>query len=163
MRRVFGMAMVLAVGAACIATPEMLSGQEKKAAAADKDGRKQLLETVGALAAVHLYQSYLNIGLIADGKAEGIYGEKESQQILASVLPLMDMVDKQLAKVSKLDMDKQDRDGLEQLGRLSKLLRQQAEELQAFWKTGDKERGAKYEKLRKEAWEGISKLLGLNK
>src|SRR5207237_7148700 len=35
--------------------------------------RRQLLEAVGALTAANCYQTYLNIGLIADGKAKGAY------------------------------------------------------------------------------------------
>src|SRR5262249_32377339 len=97
------------------------------------------------------------------GRAEGVYQEKDIQQILNSVLSLMDTLDKQMDKVSKLDLNKEDRDGVAQIRKLSGMLRQQADELQAFWKTGDKERGAKYEKLRKDAWEGISKMLGLDK
>ena len=63
----------------------------------------------------------------------------------------------------KLELTKADREGLEQIRRLSALVRQQGQELQAFWKTGAKERGAKYEKIRLEAWLGLSKLMGLDK
>jgi hypothetical protein len=130
--------------------------------AADKDTRFLLLETLGSLAGSQLYQSYLNIGFIADGKAEGTYEEADIQQILHSVLALMDTLDKKLDQLLKLDLNKDDRESIQEIRRLSKLLRQQADELQAYWKSGDKATGDKYEKARKEAWAGISKLLGLD-
>jgi hypothetical protein len=139
------------------------AGQDKKEASADKEARDQLLETVGVLAASQLYQGYLNIGFVADGKAEGTYEEKDAKQILGSVLGLLDTLDKQLEKVGKLDLEKPDREGVDQIRKLSAQLRDQGKELQAFWTTGNKERGAAYEKMRKESWDGISKLLGLDK
>lgn len=154
--------LVLALALAGIGAVPWLSAQDKgkKEAVADKD-REQLLRTVGALSAGQLYQTYLNIGFMADGKAEGVYEEKDIQQIMGSVVSLMDTLDKELEKVAKLDLTKEDREAVDQFKKLSGLLRTQADELQAFWKTGDKDRGAKYEKVRQEAWQGISKLLDL--
>jgi hypothetical protein len=137
--------------------------EDKKEPPTDKEAHDQLLETVGVLAASQLYQGYLNIGFVADGKAEGTYEEKDAKQILNSVLALLDTLDKQMEKVGKLDLNKQDREGVEQIRKLSGLLHDQGKELQAFWTTGNKERGAAYEKIRKESWDGISKLLGLDK
>ena len=127
-----------------------------------KDGNNPvLLQTVGVLAATHLYQSYLNIGFIADAKAEGNYGEKEAKELLASVLKMMDLADKQLEKMDKLELAKEDRQALDVLRKLQKKLKDQSDELQAFWKTGDKEHGDKYEAIRKETWQSIRTLLGL--
>jgi hypothetical protein len=153
------------IALAWTATDVQSPAQEKSSQPSKKDvsPEKQLLETVGALAVSHLYQSYLNIGLMADGKAEGVYDEADIKGILVSVLGVMDTLDKQMDKVAKLELSQEDRDTVEQIRKLSGILRQQADELQAFWKTGDKLRAAKYEKLRKEAWEGISKLLGFSK
>src|SRR5437016_2780298 len=77
-----------------------------KDAAPDKEAQRLLLETVGTLAGAHLYQSYLNIGFIADGKTEGTYQEKDIQQILGSVTALMESLDKKLDLVAKLDLSK---------------------------------------------------------
>jgi hypothetical protein len=142
--------------------PSWLPAQDKAPAKKDAGAEKSLLlETLGTLAGGHLYQTYLNIGFMADGKAEGIYEEKDVQQILTSVLALMDTLDKKLDQLLKLDLNKDDREGIEQIRKLSGLLKLQADELQAYWKSGDKARADKYEKTRKEAWEGISKLLDL--
>ena len=125
------------------------------------DKNQQLLQTVGVFATANLYHTYLNIGFIADGKAEGLYDEKDMVQILGTSIALLDILDKQFEMIGKLDLTKEDLVSLDNLRKLAGLLRQQSDELQAFWKTGDKERGAKYEKIRKEAWTGISKLMGL--
>jgi hypothetical protein len=130
--------------------------------AASKE-RQKLLEITGTLAASHYYQTYLNIGFIADGKAEGIYGDKEANKVLDSVLALLMTADKQLEQVAKLDLEKEDRQSLEQMRKISAVLHQQGKELQAYWTTGDQERSAKYESLRKAAWTSISKLLGVEK
>jgi hypothetical protein len=151
---------VLAAVLLLITAPALLA-QEKPAAA--REERAQLLQTVGLLASSQVYQAYLNIGFMADGRANGSYDDKDLQQIMASVMNLLSATDKMLDKVGKLDLDKPDKEAIEQLRKLSALVRQQGEELQAYWKTGDKDRGARYDKLRQEAWDGISKLLGLDK
>src|SRR5262249_45119668 len=53
-----------------------------------------------------------------------------------------------------------DRDSLLSLRKSATLVRRQAEELQAFWKTGDANRGKSYERIRQEAWKNIRELLG---
>jgi hypothetical protein len=136
---------------------------ERKEPAGDKADRQQLLQAVGLLAASHLYQAYLNIGFMADGKAEGTYTEKDIKEILGTVLALLDGLDKQLDKVGKQELTKEDRQALDEIRRLAGLLQEQGKELQAFWSTGDKSHGDRYEKLRQEAWQGISKLMKLEK
>jgi hypothetical protein len=136
---------------------------DKKPAVSDKDARTQLLETVGTLAAAHYYQTYLNIGLIADARAEGRYPERDARNVLDSVLALLGTVDKQLDTVAKLDLDKEDRASLDQMRELATLLRQQGKELLAHWEAGGDDHATRYDELRKKSWAGISKLLGLGK
>src|SRR5690349_18234091 len=54
--------------------------------AAPGDDRAALTETVGLLSGLYLYQTYLNIGLLADGKAERLYDEKAARTVLATVV-----------------------------------------------------------------------------
>ncbi len=170
MRRTLVPAIVVVFVGTVLASTEVLFAQDKPPAVKDnkesvspKDERAQLLQTVGLLSASQVYQAYLNIGFLADGMANENYEEKDAQQIMASILNLLNATDRQLEKATKLDLSKADREALVQIRKLSGLVRQQGEELQAFWKTGKKEQGDKYEKLRQEAWEGISKLLHLDK
>ena len=125
--------------------------------------RRQLLETVGALTTAHCYQTYLNIGLIADGKAKGTYTDKDAAKVLDSVLSLLNSVDRKLAALSRFDLDKQDRDSLEQIRDLADLLRQQVKELEAFWDSGKDQDAARYENARKDSWAAIGKLTGIGR
>jgi hypothetical protein len=142
---------------------EKPSLEEKKTAAPNKSERPQHLETVGALAAGQLYQTYLTIGLLADGVARGAYDEKDARSILQTARGLVELQDKHLARVGKLDLTPADREALNKLRKLGTLLRRQAEELDAYWKTDDKDHAAKYEKTRQEAWTDLSSLLRLKK
>jgi hypothetical protein len=134
------------------------SAGDRQGAKPDKAAREQLLAAVGTLGAAHLHQTYLNIGFIADGKAEGTYGAKDAEEILKTVRTIRETVDKQLARVAKLELGANDRKSLLRLRKISALLDEQAGELQAFWQTGNKDRAAAYERCRKQAWEEIQNL-----
>lgn len=155
----------LAVGqppASPSAPPPLPSSAEKKEApAADDHG--QLMETVGLLSGLYLYQAYLNIGLLADGKAEKIYEEKAARSVLGSIVGPLDAVDKQLGKVGKAARTNADRVAVERLRLIVASLRQQGRDLTAFWDSGQPEDGAKYEATRREAWKQINAVMGLDK
>jgi hypothetical protein len=119
------------------------------------------LEAAGALAAAHLYQTYLNIGLLADARAEGMYDTATAQEVLSAVLSLGSRVDQQLDGIARGSLSREDRDVLAEVRKQSASLREAAQALRQFWKSGRKEDGAKYEALRKKSWAGIEKLLGL--
>jgi hypothetical protein len=125
--------------------------------------RRLLLETVGALIAAHCWQTYFNIGLLADGRAKGIYNDKDANKVLDSILSIIGTVDRKLTALDKLALDKEDLTSLAQMRELSVLLRRQAEDLQSLWDNGREEDAARYESSRKDAWAGISKLLGVGR
>jgi cob(I)alamin adenosyltransferase len=127
------------------------------------DERSQLLETVGSLTAALCYQTYLNIGLLADGRAKGTYTDKDAAKVLDSILSFLDRIDRKLAALEKMDLDRVDRESLEQMRTLSDLLHQQGRELQSFWETGKDEDAARYENTRKDSWAAISRLLGIGR
>lgn len=159
-------------GTATNPTTDPLAGEQAakapasgRSAADSKSGeeRRQLLETVGALTSAHCYQTYLNIGLIADGKAKGAYTVKDANQVLDSVLSLQSSIDRNLAAVAKLDLDKRDLESLDQMRDLSALLRQQGRELRAFWDGGKEEDAARYDDARKDSWAAIGRLTGIGR
>jgi hypothetical protein len=125
--------------------------------------RRQLLETIGTLIAAHCYQSYFNIGLLADGRAKGTYNDKDANKLLDSILSILGTVEQKLTALDKLALDKDDRASLAQMRELSGLLRRQANDLQALWDSGREEDAARYESTRKDAWAAISKLLGVGR
>ena len=121
-----------------------------------------LTETVGLLAGLQLYQTYLNIGLLADARAEGLYEASELAQLLGSVTTPLEKVDKQLEKVAALKLPKEDAAAVARMRKIAGLLRQQGTALQTFWDRGGEEQGKKYEAARQAAWKDIEALLELN-
>jgi hypothetical protein len=152
-----------------VAAPQ--AGETPKAATSPKIGpetgtaaeHRRLLETIGALTAGHSYQTYLNIGLLADGRAKGAYTDKDATRVLDSILSIVRSVEEKLAALDKLTLDEADRASLAQMRELSALLRRQANELQSFWDSGRDEDAARYESARKDAWAAISRLLGMGR
>jgi hypothetical protein len=119
------------------------------------------LQTVGALAAAHYFQTYLNIGFIADGKDKGTYTDDDARKILRSVLSVVDSVDRQLASVEARNLHKEDRDSLQQMQAISAMLRQQGVDLQRYWDSCQEHDAARYEDLRRTSYAAISKLLAI--
>jgi len=145
------------------------AGQAKATEATGAEGAKtspptldpSLLQTIGTLSAAHYFQTYLNIGFIADGKSQGTYTDKEARKVLAQVLSLLNSVDRQLEALGKRSLDKEDRDSLQQMRTISDLLRQQGKQLQTYWDNAQEQEAARYETLRRDAYAAISKLMGI--
>jgi hypothetical protein len=121
------------------------------------------LETIGALAAAHYFQTYLNIGFVADGKSKGIYGEEDSRKLLVSVLSVVESVDRQLESMGRRSLAKEDRKSLEQMRAISTMLRQQGRELQSYWDSRRDQDAARYESRRKDSYAAISQLMGIGR
>ena len=126
-----------------------------------KEDNAVLTETLGLIASLQLYQTYLNIGLLADAKAEGLYSVEDVAQLLGSAAGPLDKVDKQLEKVAKLKLTKEDSDAIARLRKIAGLLREQSKELAALWGSGKEENGKKYETARQSAWKELAALLEL--
>jgi hypothetical protein len=126
-----------------------------------KTASQRMLETLGGLSAAHLYQSYLNIGLLADAVENDSYSEAQANGMLATVTSLMDMVDRHLDQLGSTDMPKEDRQDMERIRDLAQLLRSQVTSLRAYWRTGDARDARRYHQARDKAWSGLSDVLGL--
>jgi hypothetical protein len=125
----------------------------------DAGHKERYLEAIGALCAAHLLQSFLNIGLVADGVESEAYTTKEAKETLQSIENLMDQVDTQLGKLTKTGLDADDRAALEQFKAVAVMLRLQAKFLQDYWKNGEKADAERYHEVRKAAWEGLGKIM----
>jgi len=129
--------------------------------------RDRALEVVGGLTAGHLYQSYLNIGMLADAVENEVYTDGEAKKLLATVTSLMDTVDVQLTRLNEAIEDAEDRKRLAQVRQLTALLRAQAKELRGYWDVPAKDvelrkqHELKFHKARDAAWGGIKELLGI--
>jgi hypothetical protein len=128
-------------------------------AAANRDAR--LIESVGSLCAVQLYQSYLNVGLLADGVEHEAYSKADAAQILSTIVTLSQTVDGQLQKLADSGLDNDDRKALDRVRKASALVRTQAAHLQSFWSSGEKNHIDDYQRLRQQCWQELRSILGL--
>lgn len=133
------------------------------AARKSMEERRLLLPTVAALASAHCYQTYLNLGFIADGKEQQTYSEKDARKLLDSVLSTLNSIDRSMESLDKIAMDDDERDSLEQVRAAWALLRLQGKQLRVVWDGGkDRDEDLRnYETLRRNSWATISKLMGL--
>ena len=121
---------------------------------------QRFLEALGGLSAAHLYQSHLNIGLLADGVEKQVYSPQEAEKMLRAVDDLMNMVDKHLARLAQTGLEPDDEAALDRIKTVSKLLRIQTSTLFAYWTTQDMEQADQYRLAREAAWTGLSRVLG---
>jgi len=129
----------------------------------DAESVTVLTETVGLVSGLQLYQTYLNIGLLADVRAEGLYEAGELAQLLGSVVTPLDQVDRQLAKVAALKgMSKDDAAAVAKMRKILGHLQTQGKSLQLFWDTGVEDHAKKYETARQAAWKELDDLLELD-
>ncbi|MBI2808379.1 MAG: hypothetical protein HYX68_25610 [Planctomycetes bacterium] len=120
------------------------------------------LEALGSMAAAHLYQTYVNIGLLADAVESEQLKLDEAEKTLANIVRLMTLVDGQFDQVSKLDLDPNDRKALEKVRAHAQTLRKQTTALRAYWEKGETEQINAFHAARSEAWAGIQEMLGLD-
>jgi hypothetical protein len=137
------------------------SANEANRPANASEVKDRSLETMGSLTAAHLYQGFLNIGLLADARESEVYTEAEAEKLLDSVTRMLDTVDRRLARMLDDSMNEEDKEAVEHARQLGGLLRTQARELRAYWQTGDKEHADKFQKARQKSWSGIQAVLGI--
>lgn len=119
------------------------------------------MDTIGLLSSLYFYQAHLNLGMIADCQAEGVYDKKQAKELVMSLLVPLEAVEKRLSAIAKT-ASKEDRATLDQWAKFAVPLRRQGAELMLFWESGDKEHAARYQATRKEAWDGLRAMLGLS-
>ena len=128
---------------------------------APRPANERTLEALGSLSASHLYQSYLNIGMLADAVEHETYTLSQAQEMLTTVVGLMDIVDRQLDRLAKTELGADDRRDVERIRLLSALLRVQVAALRAYWRTHEAQQAARYHEAREKSWKGLSEVLGL--
>jgi hypothetical protein len=129
--------------------------------AATKPPNDRLLEALGCQSSVHLYQTYLNIGLIADAVENEACTATEGSNMLKTVAGLMDVVDKQLEAVNMMDIREEDKEGVQRIRAISSLMRVQLASLQAYWLSGENQHVVRYHQTREQAWSELKQVLGI--
>jgi|SRR5579884_1039291 len=136
-------------------------GRSVAASAEPLNAQEPLVSALGGLTAAHLYQTYLNLGLLADGVEKEVYTTDQGKKVLEEITGLMDTVDRQLSLVPPAALKADDRKALERIRTVHAQLRTQARELREYWTTDDKEHAEKFQKARTDAWAGIKELLDI--
>jgi hypothetical protein len=120
------------------------------------------LEALGGLSAIHLYQTHLNIGLLADNVESKAYTVDDAKKRLNLVMGFVDSVEEKLTKVEKAGLDADDVEALQDIKAMTGLLRLEAQTLASYWTDGTKEQADQYQQARKAANTGLAKALGLD-
>jgi hypothetical protein len=139
-------------------SPKVTQEPEKPETAHDR-----FMSALGNLTGIHLYQAYLNIGLLADCTEGEVYTTDEAQKWLERTVAQLEAVDKQLDALAKSDLDGEEKQGIEKCRQASALLRTQAMELREYWKNSDKDQATRYHKARDNAWASVSDVLQIPK
>jgi hypothetical protein len=120
-----------------------------------------LLENFGSVSSIYLYQSYLNVGLLADAVKNGAYTKDRAADLLSTIMTLLETVDAQMQKLDNIGLDEDETAAVGQIHKISELLQAQTESLQTHWKTGEKASLEKFNQARRESWNELRQILGL--
>ena len=127
-----------------------------------KPGRPSdaVLTLVDGLTTAHLYQTYLNVGLLADGVAKNVYTAEAGKELLENIGKLMDNFERQLAQLPVEELQPEERKHLEKIRSVISLLRSEIKELKTYWETGEEQYVVKFQKIHKNVWAELEKMLG---
>jgi hypothetical protein len=128
-----------------------------------QEGKGAALETLGAISAAMIYNTYTTIGGIADGYSYEAYKADYVMQLMTEQVGLMDEMVSSYEKLNESGFidDPADESYILKLIKTCKLLRDEAKYLKAYAETGESSDLDDYDTARKDAWEMISDLLGL--
>jgi hypothetical protein len=135
------------------------AGKARKDGASAGEEPDPFVEALGSLTGAHLYQSYLNLGLLADAVESEVYTPEQARDMLATVGGTMEAVEKHLDRLPRSRLDEAEREQLDRARELIGLLRTQTRELKAYWDTDKQEHADRFQKAREQALEGIKALL----
>ena len=118
-------------------------------------------QMIGVLSASYLYQSYLNIGLLADATAGGVYEIQEALAQCESLLTVIGGVRDEMLAYSKQIKSESDRLYVESLVKVADLLIQEGSALLRFYETNDETYAEEFMKFNELAQQAVSQLLGM--
>jgi hypothetical protein len=136
-----------------------LAPAQEKASAKDKD--PILLQSLGALTGVYLFQTHTTLGMIHDGKAKGVFDDTVAKHQLFTIINMANLVDKQLALAAKAGLNKDDQQAFETFRSVNAQLQREAMLLKKVWESKDKKDEAAFAKQRGETFAKIANLLGI--
>jgi divalent metal cation (Fe/Co/Zn/Cd) transporter len=123
--------------------------------------RAQLLESVGSVSSIYLFQTHQNIGLLADAIKNETYTKEEAVELMSTALPLLQTVDAQMQKLENVGLDEDEVAAVKQVRKVSALLKDQVGHLQAHLQSGGKSSLEPFHRVRRESWNELRIVLGL--
>lgn len=118
--------------------------------AAEEGDNNPALKAVGGLAVGFAYQTHVSIGMVGDSFSGKVYKKDQSHQLLQLSINLIDAVSGQMQELAETELTEDDKAVLEKMIEINRLMKEQAEGLQAFIKDGDEEGRDKYTEAREQ-------------
>jgi hypothetical protein len=132
------------------------------ASAQDVAQRGALLEAVGSLSAAHLYQTCLNVALLAECVEAKKLSLAQAKKELGLVVTFLDVVENKLTQLEKTKLEKGDEQSLKTIKATTELLRLQVQALAAYWENDTPEHAAAYQKANSAAWDTVTSVLKID-
>lgn len=122
-----------------------------QATAGDDDGVDIPLKTTAGLAVAYAFQTQTTVGMVADAVVHKVYDKGTCEQVLKAALGFLSPVVGQLEDVVELELDDADKVFFEKLVEALRLLRDEAEALSDFVRSGKEADRKRYLDLRDQA------------
>jgi hypothetical protein len=124
--------------------------------------RGALLEAIGSLSAAHLYQTCLNVALLAECVEAKSLSLAQAKKELGFVVTLLVNVDSKLARLEKTKLEPDDQQSLKTIKATTASIRLQVEALAAYWDNDTAENAATYQKANTAAWNMVTSVLKID-
>jgi hypothetical protein len=122
---------------------------------------EKLFYGMGHFGAAFLYQSYLNIGMVADAWTHNIYTPADSKTFLNGDLSFLETSRKLLQELSEFSITKEDRATFLEMIAIIENLKGEADNMLKYIAGRDQKDLDRYDHFRTQAWAQISKLMGI--
>ncbi|MGE3806751.1 MAG: hypothetical protein AB7K24_18950 [Gemmataceae bacterium] len=127
--------------------------------AARKSDRQKLIEIVDTLTATNLYQTYMTLGLIADGRVSNSYSQEETLAMLKALADTVDAADKQLNRLTRITLTQEEQARFTELTQVSTLLKQQGAALVNYVQNNNPRALEEFQRIRLRTGERVATLL----
>jgi hypothetical protein len=126
-------------------------------------GKGEVLEALGASSAMLIYNTYMVIGAISDGNADGNYEDELSIQLLDEQIMAINLLDTHYTDVlnSGFLVEESDKKFMQDVIKALHLLKNEAYYLKRYISSSQESDLHEYDASRKEAWNMIRELLGI--
>lgn len=143
------------VAAALIVSPGYAGDDDE-----DSDDTSASLTTLGVVSTAYFYQAHLTIGLLADAREKGLYSREKCSQLQQVNIQLLDLTQKQFNDLAKKEeLSANDAKAIKEFGRLSELLRKEAQAIDTYWKSESDQDFKKYTAAHDQASKSMGRFL----